>query len=330
MIKGNPLLSKKKLEQFYEQFSGEDQVLIPIIADPDAIACAMAVKRLLWRKTAGVTISNINTIKRPDNLSLVSLLTVNLVPFKDIDPEKFSRVVLVDAQPDHNPVLARLKPDVVIDHHPDSGYEPVYRDIRPKYGATASILFEYLRAANIKPSIRLATALYYAIRTDTDNFNRKAIYEDVRAFQHLFPLANIQAVRKIEAAEMRPGFLKYFQTAIENRKKRKTWLFSHLGTVPSPDVCVIIADFFLKVDDVNWSIISGINGKKLYIIFRSFGYRSNAGRVVQKSFGELGSAGGHKSAARAEIPLANIKDLVDCQNDKKLGNWIVNQITKKR
>jgi nanoRNase/pAp phosphatase (c-di-AMP/oligoRNAs hydrolase) len=323
-------LSKKKLTQFYEQFSGDDQVLIPIIADPDAIASALAVKRLLWRKTAGITISNINTIKRPDNLSLVRLLNVNLVPIKEIDPAKFSRVVLVDSQPDHNPAFAKFQPDVIIDHHPDSGFEASYRDVRPKYGATASILFEYLKAANIKPSGRLATALYYAIRTDTDNFNRKAIFEDVRAFQHLFPLANIQAVRKIEAAEMKTAFLKYFQTAIENRKKRKTWLFSHVGTVPSPDVCVIIADFFLRVDDVNWSIVSGINGKKLYIIFRSFGYRRNAGSVAQKSFGELGSAGGHKSAARAEIPLANIKDLVDYQNDKKLANWIVNQIGKKR
>ncbi|MEJ2040789.1 MAG: phosphoesterase, partial [Desulfosarcinaceae bacterium] len=65
--------NKERLRRFYAQFSGEDHVLIPIVADPDAIASAMAVKRLLWRKTAGVTIANVNTIERPDNLVLVRL-----------------------------------------------------------------------------------------------------------------------------------------------------------------------------------------------------------------------------------------------------------------
>lgn len=323
-------MSKKKLNQFYQQINGDDQVLIPIIADPDAIASAMAVKRLLWRKTGGITIANINTIKRPDNLALIRLLGVKIVPIKDIDPKKFNKFILVDAQPSHNEEFDKFPPDVIIDHHPDTSVEAPLRDIRPKFGATATIMLEYLKAAKIKPSAKLATALYYAIRTDTDNFNRKAIYEDVRAFQYLFPLANIQIVRKIEAAEMRPGFLKYFKTAIENRKKRKGWLFSHIGNVASPDICVIIADFFLRVDDVNWSIVSGIHGSKLIIIFRSFGYRRNAGNVAQQGFGDLGSAGGHKSAARAEIPVSALKDLVDCQNDKKLSAWIVSRIRKKR
>ena len=54
--------TKEKLGRFYEQFAGSDQVLILINADPDAIASAMAVKRLLWRKVAGVTISHINVM----------------------------------------------------------------------------------------------------------------------------------------------------------------------------------------------------------------------------------------------------------------------------
>lgn len=323
-------MSKKKLTRFYEQFTGDDQVLIPIIADPDAIASAMAVKRLLWRKTAGITIAHINTVKRPDNLAMIRLLGVKSVPVKEIDPAKFNKIVLVDAQPNHNEAFSKFNPDVIIDHHPDSCIEVEYKDIRPKFGATASILLEYLKTAKIKPSTRLATALYYAIRTDTDNFNRKAVYEDVRAFQYLFPLANIQIVRKIEAAEMRPGFLKFFRTAIDNRKKRKGWMFSHLGAVPSPDILVIIADFFLRIDDVNWSIVSGTNGNKLIVIFRSFGYRRNAGKVAEKAFAELGSAGGHKSAARAEIPLSIVKENVDCQAENKVANWIISRIHKKR
>ena len=66
--------NKEKLGRFYEQFAGSDQVLILINADPDAIASAMAVSRLLWRKVMSVTISHINTINRPDNLAMIRLL----------------------------------------------------------------------------------------------------------------------------------------------------------------------------------------------------------------------------------------------------------------
>ena len=92
----------EKLRRFYDQFSNDDHVLILINADPDAIASAMAVKRLLWRRVAGVTISNINVIKRPDNITMIRLLGVNLVPVKDIAKECFSRFVLVDSQPSHH------------------------------------------------------------------------------------------------------------------------------------------------------------------------------------------------------------------------------------
>ena len=163
----------ERLRRFYEQFAGDDHVLIVINADPDAIASAKAIKRLLWRKVSSVTISNINVIKRPDNLAMIRLLGVALVPIDEIDARRFSRFVIVDSQPDHHEILARFTPDVIIDHHPDTGIEAPYVDIRPKYGATASILTEYLRSAGIKPSGKLASGLFHAIKTDTSNFERQ-------------------------------------------------------------------------------------------------------------------------------------------------------------
>ena len=138
----------EKLRRFYNQFSGSDQVLIVINADPDAIASAMAVRRLLWRKVPNVTISNINIINRPDNLAMIRLLGVNLVPFAEIKVNQFKRVVIVDSQPDHNEFMINLQPTAIIDHHPDSGCKAPFVDIRSHYGATATILTEYLRAAN--------------------------------------------------------------------------------------------------------------------------------------------------------------------------------------
>jgi hypothetical protein len=72
---------RERLRRFYARFNSEDHVLIPIVADPDAIASAMTVKRLLWRKVASVTIAHINEIKRTDNLVLIRLIGAVMVPF---------------------------------------------------------------------------------------------------------------------------------------------------------------------------------------------------------------------------------------------------------
>lgn len=319
----------EKLRRFYDQFSNDDHVLILINADPDAIASAMALKRLLWRKVAGVTISNINVIKRPDNITMIRLLGVNLVPVKDIVKECFSRFVLVDSQPDHNEIFSSFPIDVIIDHHPETVVHARFLDIRSKYGATASIMTEYLRAANIKPSTKLAAGLFYAIKTDTNNFVRQTLIEDIRAFQFLYRYANLNIVNKIERSELRLDFLKYFKVALENRRIRKGRLFTHFGPIVNPDVCVILADFFIKISAVDWSIVSGLYNQNLIVIFRNDGFHKDAGKVAKKSFGELGSAGGHKSAARAEIPLEALKNEIDYENDEKLLKWIINRVEKR-
>lgn len=323
------LSALEKLKRFYAQFSADDNVLILINADPDSIASAMAVKRLLWRRVAGVTISNINVVKRPDNLAMIRLLGVNIIHIAEIDGNKFSNFVIADSQPTHNSLFLKYKYNVILDHHPETDAEAGYKDIRPQYGATASMMTEYLKAAKIKPSYKLATALYYAIKNDTSNFERKALKEDMKAFQFLFRHTNINVARKIEHAELKFEFLKYFKTAIENMRKQKDRIFIHTGQVVNPDVCVILADFFIKINNIKWSVVSGLCNNVIVIIFRNDGLRKNAGEVAKQSFGHIGSAGGHKSMARAEIPVSSIKDILDFKNDEKILKWIIAQVNKK-
>jgi len=319
----------EKLRRFYDQFSGNDHVLIVINADPDAIASAMAVSRLLWRRAATVTISHVNTVNRPDNLAMLKLLRVSLVPHTDINLSQYSKIVIVDSQPDHNEFMNRLTPHVIIDHHPETNAKAPYLDIRPNYGATASIMTEYLRAARIKPSVKLATGLFYAIKTDTSTFKGQTVIEDVRAFQYLFRYVNIHLARKIEQADLRLDFLKYFKDALQTMRLRKGRVYVHLGPVVNPDVCVIIADFFMRIVSVTWSIVSGTYDKKLIVIFRNDGIRKNAGNVAKKSFGQFGSAGGHKNMARAEIPLSDLSEQVDIRDEKKLLKWLINHVEKR-
>lgn len=324
-------LAHEKLNRFLACFDSEDRVVIVINADPDAIASAMAVKRLLWRKVASVLIAHVNRIERPDNLTMIQKLGVKLMPFDTIDAAAFSKAVLLDSQPDHHESFGRIERFcAVIDHHPKTHFDADYVDIRPEYGATASLLTEYLQASGLAVSAKLAAGLLYAIKTDTRNFERQAIEADLKAFQFLFKRANLPLARKIESSEIRPEFLRHFRYALQTYRMRHGKVFIHLADVTHADICVLVADFFMKVQTVSWTVVSGLCQDRLTVIFRNDGIRKNAGSLAQKAFGAFGSAGGHKSMARAEIPLQNLEHLIERPTDTRIIRWIMERVDGKR
>ncbi len=321
--------NRKRLQLFYDRFVGGDHVLILMTADPDAMASAMAAKRLLWRKVSSIALAHTNVIRRPDNLAMIRLLGIDLQHVDDIHIEDYSRFVLLDSQPSHHEFFEGLTFDVIIDHHPDTAPAAGFKDIRPSYGATATLMTEYLRAARIKPSKKLATALFHGIKTDTRNFERQTQIEDVVAFQYLFRYANIPLARHIEKADLQMNFLKYFRRAIDDRRLRKGKMFVHLGAVHNPDICVLVAEFFMRIDTVQWSIVSGVCDKRLTVVFRNDGLRRNAGQVAHESFGAFGSAGGHRTMARGELPLATLPETVDPRDTRKFTNWLIQRVQKR-
>ncbi|MCK5323791.1 MAG: phosphoethanolamine methyltransferase, partial [Desulfobulbaceae bacterium] len=248
-------------------------------------------------------------IRRLSNVAMVDLLKITAERLHTIKLNNYNKKIILDSQPNHLPCFENIQFDAVIDHHPiTTDWEASYIDIRPDYGATASMLVEYLRAAGIKPSVALATALFYAIKVDTGNFEIKANLADAISFRYLFNIANQNLVRKIELSRLRRSELNYFRTALTEMKVSKQRLYAHIGRVRSPDILVLIADFLNQVHNLAWVFVSGIHSEKLVVIFRCDGYKKNAGKLAEKVFSSIGSAGGHREAARAEVPLKNLLD----------------------
>ena len=297
-----------RLAAFLSNFQSDDKVLIIISADPDAIASAVAVKRLLWRKVAQIVVAATNHVKRPDNLQLLETLKLKLEPLSSVDVESFSRLVMVDSQPHHSPKTERLPFDVVIDHHPQSPLHceappPGFADIRPEMGATATMMGGYLKAAKIKPNQKLATALFYAVKTDTQNFVRQGQLEDMKVFRWLYPFINPQLLSDIELAPIARSSFKNIVDGLGGAVFKKNMVHTFLGHTDHPDTLVIVADFLMKIKGISRSVAAGICGRnKLVIIFRAGG-RQDVGVLAARAFDAYGSAGGHKNMARAEIPL---------------------------
>lgn len=302
---------KDALRELYSQFHSKDHVLITIDPDPDAIGAALAFKRLLWRKVQSTTIGMIRPIRRLNNLTMVRLLKLPLILLKKDRMDPFDKYVLVDGQPTHNDFFRHFSYTCVMDHHPtNNSIEGSYLDIRPEYGATSTILTEYLTAAGIKPAQTLATTLLYGIKTDTRGFERHTVVQDIEAFRMLFPLANHSALRRIEISDLSLSDLKFFHKAVERKHVIKDRIFAHLDDVPTADILVEIAEFYLKIHNISWSIISGVYEGALIIIIRNDGYHKDAGKLVRQAFGAVGCAGGHRAMARAEIPMGNLAKLL--------------------
>jgi nanoRNase/pAp phosphatase (c-di-AMP/oligoRNAs hydrolase) len=297
----------ERVKKLMETISYDDTLAVLINADPDAMASAMALKRLFWRRVKKAYIYHINTINRSDNLAMVRLLKVDQKHIKKLDPGVITKWAIVDSQPHHSEQFSRFKYDIIVDHHPVNELSKgSFVDIHEEYGATSTIFTEYLRAAGIKPSPRLATALFYAIKTDTDDFVRNSTPDDIDAFKYLYKFVNINIIKKIESSEMTRKTLDSFRTAIDNLIFIKDMSFIYMGKVDSPDTLVMMADFFVKMAESPWSVVTGIHNQKLIIIIRNAGFHLNAGKTAVKLFGSYGSAGGHKTAARVEIALKAI------------------------
>ena len=299
---------RARAERVRAHFEGAERILILMQddPDPDAIASAMALKTLLGRSRVSAPICTFGSITRPENVAMCKILDIEVLEISAHAVDQFDRVAMVDVQPSF--LEERFEEvDLVIDHHPaDRPIHARIKDVRPSYGATSTILVEYLRALDIKITQRLATALLYGIKADTLGLERGGSKADLEAFTFLYMLANHNALRRIERPELSEVALDALANGLARRQILKGVFFSHLGTVPTVDQIPQFADFGLQAEGVEWSVVSGVVGTDLHISVRNVGYVKSAGDVTRAAFGDLGSAGGHRTMAKAVVPLQEL------------------------
>jgi nanoRNase/pAp phosphatase (c-di-AMP/oligoRNAs hydrolase) len=162
---------------------------------------------------------------------------------------------------------------------------------------------EHLRAVDANISERTATALLYAIKSDTLFFSRHTNRVDLETFSYLFPLADAALIRKMEGAEVTLERLDYVLKAYRSGTLSDQVFCAFLGASPREDFIPYVADFFLQVEDVKWTVVGGIVGDTLVISIRNLGYSKNAGEFARRFFSDIGSAGGHRALAKAVVPI---------------------------
>ncbi len=323
--------TNNKLEQLKEVFKDHKTMLIAIQdnPDPDAIASAVALRKL------ANTLSNIQcsiahggTVGRAENRALVRYLGLNLRPIDQLDMTQFELFAMVDTQPGtgNNSLPAEIEPDIVIDHHSccQQTRHCRFTDIRNKYGAAATILYEYLTAAEIRIEAPLATALLYAIRSDTQDLGRDTTKADTESFIHLYPQANKRMLSQIQRGRVSRDYYQMLADALKNACVYGNAVITDLGVIENPDMIAEVADMLLRDDMTDWVMVYGCFRQRMLISLRTEVENARADKVIRRIAARKGTGGGHPSYAGGQIPLPD-----DTQKSKqKLKKIILNRFLK--
>ena len=325
---GNPLvtefsrsLTRARVQQYQRYLSDADRILIMLHndPDPDAMASGLALRNVLRRTKTTAIIGALQGVTRPENLRMVNLLDIHVELMTPDTIREFDRICMVDVQPHYFGGLVD-RVDLVIDHHPEqSGYTAVFKDVRADYGSTCTILTEHLRAVDVNISERTATAMLYAIKSDTLFFNRQTNRVDIEAFSYLYPLSDAALIRKMEGAEITSERLEFVMRAHKDGRLVEQVFCAFIGTLPREDYIPYTADFFLQLENVKWTVIGGIVNDSLVVSVRNLGYSKNAGEFVRRFFGDIGSAGGHRAMAKAVVPMRAFRDKFSVLETDNIG-----------
>jgi nanoRNase/pAp phosphatase (c-di-AMP/oligoRNAs hydrolase) len=283
-------------------------IVIQNSPDPDAIAAAAGLREIANElHDISCSITHSGAVGRAENLALLKYLGLNARSLEDVDIDRFDRIGMVDAQPGAGNVNfdPTIRLDVVIDHHPirRETRRSRFTDVRSRYGATSTIIYQYLKQAEIEIPTRLATALVYGIKSDTQDLGRESTRADVEAFLDLYPRANARVLGRIVSAPLPRSYFSKLQRAIGAATIYGDRVVSYLGRMESPEMVAEAADMLLRIEDMRWSMCLGTIDGWIHLSLRTVDKNGNAGKVARNLGGRRGFGGGHQFLAAAQIPL---------------------------
>lgn len=277
--------------------------------DPDSLASALGIAWLL-EELAGLPsqIAYGGIVGRAENRALVRVLDLPIRPMSEVTLDDDDFVIIVDTQPEcgNHSLLERERVSAVFDHHPPraSSQALPFVEVGGDFGATASIVTTYIRASGLPVSSKLATALFYGIKSDTRDLGRENEPIDVDNYLWLFPRVDHQALSRIEHPDLPSAYFQALHQALGNARQHGDAIIADLQSVYAPDLVAEVADRLLLLEGMKWSLALGEYEDEVYISVRTKDRRLNAGRLVRDVLRtEGGNAGGHGTMAGGRVRL---------------------------
>lgn len=278
--------------------------------DPDALASAAAM-HLLLKEKFGIASRIVFTgmVNRAENREMLKHCRYGYTLAARLQlGRKRPAALVLDGVPWSGRVT--IPPGVrvvgVIDHHPKTrakkGFEGLL-DFRPGTGATASIMYEYLKEADVAVPSWLAALLLYAIATETMDFSRRFTPLDLEAYSELLPRANMRILGEIRHAALPRSYFALLHEAMQHAQLYGRVAWSHLDAVEHPEIVPEIADLLSRIERVTWTFCTAWRDDEMLISVRSSQPGARCGPLLRAVIGARGSAGGHFNMAAGVVNL---------------------------
>lgn len=296
------------VEEMLRWVRGKGKILIVFHdnPDPDCLASAMALNHLFVMKlNREAVLSFSGMIGRSENLAMAKELQIPLTPLTILNISDFQVICMVDTQPGvgNNSLPPGSTVDILIDHHPvrETSMSCRFVDIRPNYGVTATILYEYLVAENIPIGTKLATALFYAIKSETQDLGREANRPDRDAYHKLFPLTNKLLLYEICHPKLPVEYFLSLNNALKHTRIYGTVLVANLRIVVFPEIVAELADFLLRLEKIETVLCMGHYNNEMILSMRTVRHDTNVGEIIKRLVDGMGTAGGHGMMAGGKV-----------------------------
>lgn len=282
--------------------------------DPDALASGMALAHLA-RQCHGIKTSIIyhGLIGRAENQAMVKELKIPLKRMTRVKLSSYDGIAMLDTQPGagNNALPAHVRCNILFDHHPRrKNLDVDFVRIDTAAGATATLLIEALQNRCVDINADLATALAYAIRSETQDLGREANRRDIEAYLYVFPQTSIRKLARITHPKLPKSYFQTLATALQKAKTFRHFIVAHLGEIPIPETVGETADLLLRHKHISWTFCTGRFEDQLILSLRSSNVKAKAGRIIKKLVPDRNLAGGHDLFAGGFIPIHG------CRNDE--------------
>lgn len=292
--------------------------------DPDAIASAYGLQRLLELRGVRATLCYKGRIDRYSTGKLVELMGIELLNVDDLvkvltDDDE---VILVDSQKGNSNIIDITGDEIIcIDHHPDNDlFEYRFSDIRPEIGACSTMIAQYFFENNVPMDRNIATALTYGIRIDTNNLNRGVSRLDIEMLYRMYDECDYNIISMLENSILCFEDLVAYSKAISSIEVHEDISFADTGK--DCPVIADISDFMLALKEVTFSVVYSVKDGGIKLSVRSEGTALDAGKVIGKALDGIGNGGGHASMAGGFVPFdADVQEKTALLDDIK-GRFI--------
>lgn len=327
---GQSIRKVDKLRQLLAKHKDEKHlVVLQDFPDPDALSAAWSYGLIAQQYNIECVNAYAGMLSHQENIALVKLTGLPVqrwnLQTEQRDLSSFQGAVFLDNQGTTSQITrlvkqAKLPVVAIVDHHAaQEDLAPLFFDIRPSCGATATMFVQYFQEglmaldANDPEHIKIATALMHGLRSETDQLMH-AREEDFQAAAFLARYYDPKLLETILQTSRSKRVMDVIERALKNRLNRNNFSVAGVGYLRYEDRDAIpqAADFLITEENIHTAVVFGIvrSDDERELVSGSLRTKNltlDPDEFIKKTFGQDATGrfygGGRMRAGGFEIPV---------------------------